>query len=69
MDNRPRRPRRRQRRAAAGTWYWCAPCAQRWQLELIPQLQAEGCPLCGGQVVPILARAQARDDGSDRDES
>ena len=54
MKRRTRKPRRRSLRAAGGTWYWCAPCAQRWQLELIPLLQVEGCPVCGGEVVPIL---------------
>ena len=54
MKRRPRKPRRRSLRAAGETWYWCAPCAQRWQLELIPLLQVEGCPVCGGEVVPIL---------------
>jgi hypothetical protein len=47
-------------------WYWCAVCAQRWQLELIPHLQTEGCPLCGGEVVPILGRAGPGGDRPDR---
>jgi hypothetical protein len=66
MKRRTGRSRRQTRRAADGTWYWCAPCAQRWQFELIPLLQAEGCPVCGGEVVPMLGRWRP-DERSDRD--
>ncbi len=66
MARRTGKSGRQPRRAADRTWYWCAPCAQRWQLELIPLLQAEGCPVCGGQVVPMLGRGRP-DERSDRD--
>ena len=56
MKRRTARARRQTRRATNETWYWCARCAQRWQLELIPLLQTEGCAVCGGEVLPILGR-------------
>ena len=68
MERRVEKSGKRTKRASGGAWYWCAPCAQRWQLEVIPQLQAEGCPLCGGELVPILGRHQHRDDRSGRDQ-
>lgn len=62
---RKRRPGK-QHRSLADAWYWCARCAQRWQLEPIPQLQTEGCPLCGGEVVPMLGHHRHREDEPDR---
>jgi hypothetical protein len=68
MKRRTGKPRKRTQRAGGGAWYWCASCAQRWQLKVIPQLQAEGCPLCGGDVLPILGRHQHGEDHPGRDE-
>jgi hypothetical protein len=66
MTRRTGKSRNGTRPTSGGTWYWCAHCRQRWQLELIPLLQVEGCPVCGGEVVPILGRWRS-DERSERD--